>query len=88
MWTAVIGMVVLAVWLLSTGVLIYLILDERRAWASVRERQRQLTEDALKYYYQRQVQQRLRMVVDADRRRQELIAVLHTPRSSRSGEPQ
>lgn len=88
MWTAVIGMVVLAVWLVSTGVLIYLLLEERRAWAFVRERQRQLTEDAMRYYDQRQAQQRLRVVVDADRRRQELIAVLHTPRPSRSGEPQ
>lgn len=74
-----VGLVVVALtWLLVT-----LMRDE---WQTYR-RQRQLTDEALRYAEQRALQQRIRGLVDEERRRQQLTAALHTHRSSRSGEP-
>ena len=66
-------------WLLLTAYMLYLLVDYGRAKLAARRRQRQLTADAIKYLRQRQLQQRIRLLVEDEQRRR-LAAASQTGR--------
>jgi len=75
-WLVAIGLV----WVALTVYTVALALDVGRLWVRHRRRAQRLTEDALRYYEHRQLQLRVRPLIEDERRRLQAAAQTGRPR--------
>jgi hypothetical protein len=68
-WLLVLSVLVSGVCLGFAVLIVQLSIEAWQAWQSDRRRKQQVTEDALRYVEQRQLQQRIRTLVDEEQRR-------------------